>query len=291
MARPINDIYNQILSTISTNVNLKDKLTNTTSKSIFRNYSYIISIILNYFETLMDGKSSDLVTYTNSTINGTSYYLYNKALLFEYGNSLTIDPLTYTAVYSTPDVQSRIVKLCIIQQSPTSNVINVLVAKQGTTPTTYQPLNSDEISQLQGYVNQVFPLSGLRYLIFSYPSDILTFNISYNYDSNKYLPDDINNSIIQNINDYISGIPKNFIPSNGIFDVIKFLGIISNTTGVISIQSNSRADIIKITEFQNGSSTGTDITLFENDCILKPSISLYSGYLTLGTYTLTPVPI
>ena len=291
MARPINDIYNQILSTISTNVNLKDKLTNTTSKSIFRNYSYIISIILNYFETLMDGKSSDLVTYTNSTINGTSYYLYNKALLFEYGNNLTIDPLTYTAVYSTPDEQNRIVKLCIIQQSSTSNVINVLVAKQGTTPTTYQPLNSDEIGQLQGYVNQVFPLSGLKYNILSYPSDILTFNIAYNYDYNKYSSDDINNSIIQNINDYISGIPKNFIPSNGIFDVIKFLGIISNTTGVISIPSDSEVNLIKITEFQNGPTTGTDITLFENDCIIKPSIPLYSGYLTLGTYTLYPVPI
>ena len=276
MARSINQISTEIINNIKADPVLKNQLTSTSSKSIFKLLADSVATEINLFEQYLETFTTTNLDYLNKSITGTIFYIYNKVLLFQYNDQIVIDKTTYQFSYPVVNTSKRIITLCTLQRDFNSTLI-INIAK--TNGNSYTQLNSDELTQATTYINQIIPISVTQPLIQSSLSDKIYIKGTIKYNGTLYTLDQIQTAVINNINTYINGIPQKFIPSNGILNLYSLLDSIRTTDGVI--------DIIPVEiGCRKDSTSFTDRTiLISNSTINQTSYTFYSGYGETETTT------
>lgn len=257
MARTIATIYNQMIQEKETFSNLNNlsptaevnpaqslltSLTTTSKVAIWRLIFYVVAVAIWIFEnqieqTVVRSKASTLPWWIK-TIKS-----------FQYGDTLVWNGDAY--VYSTIDSTKQIINQCAI--IVVNGTFYIKVATLDATTNLLTPLDNQQISALESYINQVMP-AGTDYLIITDVPDklqlvytvyvdptIVYLNVSNTSDVlNGSLLTDSTSFPVQNaINNYIQFLDNNNF--NGTLFVSQLTQAILNTNGV----SNAIANTVK----------------------------------------------
>lgn len=130
---------------------------------------------------------------TNSKVPVAQWYI-TKALEFQYGDVVEVNPLTYAVAYPTLDESKQIIGAVTTLDS--QNCLTLKVRKKD-----YSLMTADELSSFTAYMQRV-KAAGTQIAIENYDGDLFTFNMDIVYDGN-YGISLIKSSVEQAITDYL----------------------------------------------------------------------------------------
>lgn len=157
--------------------------TNTSTTSIWYKMAQAMSIPVDNTITEL----SNNLTTINSTISNKNYgragWYVTTSLAFQYGYSLSIDPVTLQYFYATIDPTALIISQAAFENSGSGLFLKVATL----TGSTLGPLSSDQLTAFQSYFN-VYELPGLPVTIISIAPNILNFSAIATYSAAYDLP-------------------------------------------------------------------------------------------------------
>ena len=227
MARTIAAIYNQMTTDYAANAAAAGITINPAAWSMFnlqRLMFYTIAAAIAIFEQLQDAYKTQLETAIATSPSGHPQWLQSKIYAFQYDANtpqvIQLNTDNQTFCYPTPNTALCIVTRCSVI-TDTLNRVNIKVAKN----TTSAPLDPQEISALQDYINTI-GFAGITYTILSTPSDQLFIeaDISYQGQYNK-------NIVLTNVTNAINACLAG-IPFNGVLKISELAGAIKGAAGV-----------------------------------------------------------
>lgn len=242
MARTISEIYNQISTTISSQVILQELqpevddsqtlLTDLTSPSKVANWrlwKWIVSVAIWVHENLWDLFRSEVDNIVESARWGSLPWWQQKCLDFQYGDSLEFIDRKYQ--YIDIDPEKQIIKRAAAVES--GRLVILKVAKlSGNDPV---KLSGEELTAFQSYINKTKP-PGTNTLIRSLDPDTMKLSYTIYYDpailnsSGVLLSDGSTKPVEDAINNYIAGIVW-----DGTFKNTKAVDSIQKATGVVDL--------------------------------------------------------
>jgi hypothetical protein len=236
MARSIDTIYNQILSTKNLQTEL-DGLTSNSNTAIFKLIFFVHAVVINIHEQYFDLFKKDLEYIKATTPTMSEAWWIDKLLnFFQYDNIDTDKGVlkinnTFIPFYTTTDATKRIIKFCAVKQTENSRQVNIKLAKSDVDNNPIQ-LSNDELQSAKSFVNSL-QASGLFINTISFSPDILKLNINIYFDG-QY----IQSNVLSNVKTAIKNYLKN-LKFDGTIQLIKMIDVIQNVEGVKDILINS----------------------------------------------------
>lgn len=189
MARPIDEIYNEIVATKDTFpdlqggapqndsfTNLRTELSSNSKVAIWRLWAYLVALAIHTHEVLQDEFKAEVEQLVAASPAGTLPWYRDQVLKFQLGDSLQFIDERFQ--YAEIDSTKQIVKLCAVSDLPNGNVV-IKVAK--LTNGLPAPLSTTEKSGLEAYLQKI-KFAGTSFLIISENADKLKLQASVYYD-------------------------------------------------------------------------------------------------------------
>jgi len=151
---------------------------NTSNAAIFNEIAIAVSTSIdNTITEINNGETAILQLITNKNYGKPGYYI-AAALAFQYGDSLSIDPVTQAYYYATIDTAAQIVNQAAFE-SNTSGLF-LKIATLNTMTNLLEPLSSPELAAFSSYY-LLYELPGLPVTIINNAANILNFNAICTY--------------------------------------------------------------------------------------------------------------
>lgn len=267
MARSISQIQSAIISDMGTYPELATLLANTSKRSIWYLFIYVISAAIALLEQIIDTYIFDNEAKIATAAAGTPQWLQNQSFLFQYDSTVPqivkLDTVNFAPTYDTVNPALRIITKCSVNTT-TANYVTLKVAK--SIGGVLGPLTSGEINSYQGYINTI-GVAGVKYITSSSPANQMYWNVEITYDAQYAAV--MKQNIVEATNAFLLNIPF-----DGVFRVNRLeCYIIDNVPGVIDIVTNE----LWIREDMQTVQQGTQLVL-DGD-IIQSNLNPSSGYI------------
>ena len=267
MARTIANIKESIRTEKNTYTSLSPVLFSEEGGStvgILNNIADVVAININIFEQLQDAYKTELELIAASAVPGTSAWIKEKVLEFQYDalNPQYIQLIDLVPTYNVIDKDLRIISRVAVVES--GNGVIVIKAATGVSATV---LTANQKTALEEYLDVIIP-AGPTVIVSSNTSDKLYLNAEVFYDG-QYV-ESIQADVEKAINNYLANLDF-----NGVVLVSKIQDAIQAVSGV--------KDIV-ITQVK----ARADATLFSSATIVPRQWSTIAGYIveeTTATFT------
>jgi len=257
MARTVEEIYNSIISEVTTYENLKvlqpqinvgfqkflDEITTTSKVAIWRTWVWIMTYAIWIHEQVFDQHKLDVIKRVENNQFGQIQWYVSVAKDFQNGYSLVWNEAKRIYEYPVIDSDAKIIE----QASATDNngSLIVKVAKSDGADG-LEPLSADEQSSFEAYISRRQP-AGIDLDVYNFTADLLRFDIDVFYDATKLnssgelIADSIQTTLVVGekpaeiaINNYIKAIPF-----DSDFRIIDFVDALQDADGVDNVVVNS----------------------------------------------------
>jgi len=231
---------------------------------ILNNIADVVAININIFEQLQDAYKTELELIAASAVPGTSAWIKEKVLEFQYDalNPQYIQLIDLVPTYNVIDEDLRIISRVAVVES--GNGVIVIKAATGVSATV---LTANQKTALEEYLDVIIP-AGPTIIVSSNTSDKLYLNAEVFYDG-QYV-ESIQADVEKAINNYLANLDF-----NGVVLVSKIQDAIQEVAGV--------KDIV-ITQVK----ARADSTLFASATIVPRQWTTIAGYIiaeTTATFT------
>ena len=273
MARSINTIYNQIVSTyvsLMGAVGITINTSNWSRRNIQSNTINTVATAQAITEQMWDVYISQNEAIIASAAAGTAAWLQNAMFLFQYDATIPqiiqFNTTTFAPYYVTVDASKRIIGRCSVTKG-NFNTVNLKVAT--STPS---KLTSGQLSAAQAYIN-IIGDAGITYSVTSLDPDLLYVNatVYYNglYSSQIAVT---NGTVVQAVINFLANASSqpNF---GGTVKVSDLEAAIKNVTGVNDVVLNN------VSVRPAAISWGSGLSLVSNNQLLLKDYTPIAGYL------------
>lgn len=247
MARTISEIYNELitakesqpdLTTLTpigdTADDLKSDLTSNSTVAIWRLWLWIVSVGSHTVELLIDKHRSEIETFVANKEWGTLAFLRQKALDFQFGDSLTWNGSQF--VYPTITPANKIIERAAVVVSGQQVQFKVAKLSGAGLP---EKLTVGEIASFTSYIDGLV-YAGTQYAVISDDPDDVKLDLEIVFDPLVLANDGslITNAaefpVIDTINDFISNLPF-----NGVLNLTALIDALQLIDGVVDPVLNS----------------------------------------------------
>jgi hypothetical protein len=222
-------------------------------------FTYIMAVAIQALEQIMLIFWGELETIVASAVPGTAPWIQAQTLLFEYGNTVTLNS-NFTIGYNTPVITDQIISACAVVVGNNGQV--TIKAVTGTAPS-YTTLSTPQKTALSSYLGAILP-AGMNYNILSVSADTLAATATVYYNG-QYTGAQA--AVIAAINSYIATLPF-----NGIVKVSALEAAILAVPGVTDVVFSS---LIAVNTFLS-----INTTLITGSEIINREYQTYAGYIT-----------
>lgn len=175
MARTINEIQNEMISTIQE----KTGLTLSKSKvAEWRLWTYIFAAAIHTFEIVLDMFRSEIDTLTNKITPGTVRWYAEMCYRFQNGYELLFDESKAMLYYPTIDPEAQIIKIVAIREE--KNRLAIKAAKQDKDGKMI-PLDLEEKYNFASYIDAI-KFAGVDVNVISTSEDKLRYNLEVYFE-------------------------------------------------------------------------------------------------------------
>lgn len=233
---------------------------NPSQAAIYNKIAEACGLVIDSTITELNNSETEIFNIINTQRYGKPGYYTSKALAFQYGDNLIVDPVTLDYVYATIDPTKQIVKQAAFEDI--SSQLFLKIAALNTISGLLEPLT---VAQYNAFVNYftVFEIPGLPVTIINLPGNILYFNATATYFATYDLPT-LKNSLVNALNTFRSSFTFNgtfyagdleqyiktnvpgirdFFINNTLIDSVPFSGSIALPSGYFNYVNNI-ADLI-----------------------------------------------
>lgn len=233
---------------------------NTSTSALYNKIAQGVSIpIDNTLQEINNGLNVINAAITNKNYGKAGYYI-EKALAFQYGDSLSIDPVTQQYYYATINAANQIIAQAAFES--TGSGLFLKVAKLNTITNLLEKLSDPELAAFSSYF-LLFELPGLPVSIITADANILNFNTIATYYAAYDLP-----TLQTNISNALNAFRDSFL-FNGVFYTTDLQAYMqANVPGLKSF-------FMEATQIDSAPFTG--------------NIALTSGYFNYDTNVLTNI--
>ena len=154
MARTIAVIQTEIIAAKDADANLAG-LTSTSQVAIWRLWTFIVAASIHYHETLWDLFKVDLEAIAASARVGSSAWLHDQVLRFQYDATepQIVQVVDFVATYNPIDESKRIVSRSAVKQQTNRRVVVKAAKDDGSGG--LEALSTDELSALRSYIKEI----------------------------------------------------------------------------------------------------------------------------------------
>lgn len=190
---------------------------------------YNFAVSTNITHISMQTAIDDITSIIENQIAYTANWYITKSLEFEYGNTLTVNPITYMPYYASSNPLNRIIASCT-----TRDVGNKLILKVRRTNNTL--LSVDELSSYNSYLSKIKP-AGTQIEVQNFNPDELTLNMTILYKGNMSLSK-VKSDVESVINDYLNNIEY-----DSYFVTSSLINKLQEITYLVDVRFNSASAI------------------------------------------------
>lgn len=298
MSKTLSQIYSEAVRKRNLYLQLTELNSGLTQSkmSILNLITYVQSLLIYSYHTILDVFEVNIANLINSRINGTSMWYAAMALKFQYnsitgaGDTLVFDEDSLKIQYETVDETHRIIAKSAYDDNGSDGII-LKVCKSNSNSEeiangiNYTQLTSNELTAFKGYLNQI-KFIGAKVQALSIPGDIITIkNCEVTYDDQYITSEQAMNIIQQAMIDFAASLDYNaYIYSQTIIDSILASEYIMNiSTGVeltikqYDTSTRKYKDEEKLTNIQKAYSGYVRFLDEDGNTTIKNS----EGYITL----------
>jgi hypothetical protein len=158
---------------------------NDSDAAIYNKIAESFGLIIDSTLTELSNSETEIFNIINTQRYGKSGYYTGKALAFQFGDNLVIDPVTFDYIYATIDPIKQIVK-----QAAFEDISSQLFLKIATLNTLTGLLEPLTVAQYNAFVNYftVFEIPGLPVTFINIPGNVLYFNAIATFYATYDLP-------------------------------------------------------------------------------------------------------
>lgn len=248
MSRTPSEIYDVISAEVSSNPTLSElqpsvddaqtllsDLNSSSKVANWRLYKWIFAVAHNVLEVLWDLFKTDVDNVVAEARWGTERWYQEKALEWQYGDSLVYS--NYKYAYPVIDAEAQIVKRAAAVESGRQVIVKAAKLDTGGDPV---KLDSGELTAIQSYFGKIKP-PGMQIQVISTDPDLLKLSYTIYYDpsllnaSGQLLSDTSVKPVEDAIEAYIAGIVW-----DGTYNLQKAVDAIQAATGVDDVVSNTQ---------------------------------------------------
>lgn len=179
----LGELYTQLTNEVNADANLAG-LTSTSKTAEYNLWKYIWSAMAYIQEQIWGEAQAEIQALVDAGIPGTEKWLQKEVLKFQYGDTLSFDPVTAKYFYATVTPANQIIKRCAIVSN--GGLSTVKVAKE--TAGVPVALTAPELTSLISFVNQI-RWAGSRINVSSRNSDKVNAPFTIYYDGTIKLVD------------------------------------------------------------------------------------------------------
>lgn len=242
MARTVQEIYDGLIAEKESLDNLSglqpnpeefqtflQDLTSTSKVALWRLFLYVVAFGHWLIETLFDRHVEEVTALKYKLITGTARWYQQKALEFQYGDSLTWNGSQY--VYDPVTPANQIVKRAAVVV--TGGIVRVKVAKLDGDGVTPIPLSAGELVSFTTYM-QTLAFAGVNILVISTDADDLIVNLKVYYNPLVLTPsgESISTPGTYPVEDAVNGYISD-LPFNGVFNLTQLIDRVQLAEGVV----------------------------------------------------------
>ncbi|AWG24830.1 nucleotidyltransferase [Flavobacterium kingsejongi] len=242
MARPVNEIQQEIVTSIAANEHLQS-LNSSSNMAVFKIIAFIVAYAIWLLEMLFDVHVNEITDLLTTQKAGTLSWYRTMALRFQFGFSLVSDHDYFDNGTATDDEieASKIVKYSAVNESTTASRVIIKIA--GESGGVLTPITPGQKESFETYINEI-RFAGVAITVINYRPDLLFLNIKI--QRNALLLDENGMNILQQfpVNEAIEKYLKE-LPFNGELKLSALLDRIQVAEGVldVTIMSASSASI------------------------------------------------
>jgi hypothetical protein len=226
MARKIEEIQDQIISTMTTDPHLSTYTWSDSKVAMWRLWTFVVAVCIWTLEELFDAHRSEMeLKIGTMRPHKLSWYVY-KAKAFQYGVALPPDSDEYAE--STEDMS-----VAIVQYAAAIELLNMIRIKVAKGPATaLEGLTAPELSAFTAYMNRIKD-AGVRLHITSDAPDIFRVSLKIFYDplvltaAGSRIDGTSINPVIDAVKAFLADLPF-----NGVFILNKFIAALQAIEGV-----------------------------------------------------------
>ena len=242
---------------------------NSSKASVYNSWAYITAVTISVIDNLIDLFTIEIEERVNKSYVGTKFYIREKVLQFQNGDFIQLQTDLNNAnygnfYYAEIDTDKQIITRVAVTTSVNKTVL-IRVAKEADPIA----LSAPEKTNLQGYVNTIFP-TGIQYIVQSTNADRIKLDAKIYYEGNYSAT--IQDDVIISLTNYFINLSSsnNF---GGTFYLSDLDVAIRATKGVLNIFFQNVIMRTDAGTFATGS------VLVENSTVLNPSYNSVSGYI------------
>lgn len=234
---------------------------NPSQAAIYNKIAEAFGLVVDSTLTEINNSETAIFNIINTQRYGKSGYYTGKALAFQLGDNLIIDPSTQDYVYAVIDPTKQIVSQAAFVDI--SGQLFLKIAKLNTTTGLLEPLSPAELSAFINYYT-VFEIPGLPVTIINTPGNVLFFNATATYFATYDLTS-LQTNLLTSLNTFRSSFTFNgtffdgdleqyiktnvpgirdFFINNTTIDGVSFTGSIKLPSGYFNYENNIQNQII-----------------------------------------------
>lgn len=226
MARTVAQIQAQIIAAKDAQADLAS-LTSTSTRAIWRVYTFIIAASIAVLEQLMDLYQSVIETLVSRSPGASTLWVQDKMFKFQYDAT---DPQIVQLIETIPqypvvNAAKRIITACAVV-TDVNNTVNIKVAKSNP----YEALDGSQLSAAQSYIDTI-GIAGITYDVISLDADKLFIEAEVFYRGQYSAV--IQGLVITALNDYMQTL--SLVNFNGSLKMSDLEAVIRNVTGVSDV--------------------------------------------------------
>lgn len=240
MARTIEAIMQQLLTVKEQDVTLRKRLTSTSKTAIWRLLLYVCAVCAHSVEVLMDAFKGDVRETVARMRPHTVRWYQEMARLFMKDKTLPEGSDTYDTTGMTDEQieEARVVKYAAVVEQDGEVIVKAAKGDEGAR----LPLDSDELTALQGYMDEVKD-AGVRLLCISGVGERFACALTVFYDP-AMTAETVAAAVRAAIKGYVTSLPFN--------------GLYTNMALVDAVQA---VDGVKIAELTAATADGAPLTV------------------------------
>jgi hypothetical protein len=233
---------------------------NPSQAAIYNKIAEACGLVIDSTLTEIINSETEIFNIINTQRYGKSGYYTGKALAFQFGDNLIIDPVTLDYVYAVIDPTKQIVKQAAFQEI--SSQLFLKIATLNTTTGLLEPLTVAQYNAFVTYYNS-FEIPGLPVTFINIPGNILYFNAISTFYATYDLPT-LQTNLLNALNSFRSSFTFNgtfydgdleqyiktnvpgirdFFINNTLIDGAPFAGSISLPAGYFNYVNNIQNNI------------------------------------------------
>lgn len=230
MARTIEEIQSEIIESKNAEPELA-ALNSPSATAIWRLWTRVVATAINIHEQFLDIARLDLEQIARESIAGTSDWLQNRVLEFQFSvdNPQVINIVNGVATYLNLLPELRIITRASVTEQPNGRVL-VKVARGNEV---LEPLNNEQINALISYIDRI-GFVGIPIDTVSLNADRLRFEGTILF-SGEFVESVVKANVIEAMNEYLASIST--FRFDGIFIRENLIDAIQSVPGVVGIDT------------------------------------------------------